>query len=94
MILNMPRVAFDQMRYAFKHKLNINSHYAITRRLAILSGIKPLYFYFIFYFILNPCYTALGVLAGPSLGKGAGVTWRVFEVVRRVSLEFKAFAAG
>jgi len=40
----MPRVAFDQMRYTFKHKLSINSHYSITRRVAILSGIVPLYF--------------------------------------------------
>ena len=40
----MPRVAFDQMRYAFKHKLDINSHYAITRRLAVLSGIEPSYY--------------------------------------------------
>jgi hypothetical protein len=44
MVSNMPRVAFDQMRYAFKHKLSINSLYSITRRVAILSGIEPLYF--------------------------------------------------
>jgi hypothetical protein len=44
MVSNMPRVAFDQMRYAFKHKLSINSYYSITRRLAVLSGIQPLYF--------------------------------------------------
>ena len=44
MVSNMPRVAFDQMRYAFKHKLEINSLYSITRQLAVLSGIEPLYF--------------------------------------------------
>ena len=44
MVSNMPRVAFDQMRYAFKHKLSINSLYSITRQVAILSGIEPLYF--------------------------------------------------
>ena len=44
MVSNMPHVAFDQMRYAFKHKLEINSLYSITRRLAVLSGIEPLYF--------------------------------------------------
>ena len=40
----MPRVAFDQMRYAFKYKLEINSLYSIIRRLAVLSGLEPLYF--------------------------------------------------
>ena len=40
----MPRVAFNQMRYAFKHKLEINSYYSIIRRLAVLSGLEALYF--------------------------------------------------
>ena len=44
MVSNMPRVAFDQMHYAFKHKLSINFLYSITRRVAILSGVEPLYF--------------------------------------------------
>ena len=44
MILNMPHVVFDQMHYTFKHKLNINSHYAITRQLAVLSSIELSYF--------------------------------------------------
>ena len=41
MVSNMPRKAFDQMRFAFKHKLNIHSLYVITHRIAILSGIEP-----------------------------------------------------
>jgi hypothetical protein len=44
MISNMPRAAFNQMRYAFQHKLNIHSLYVITHRLAILSGVEPQWF--------------------------------------------------
>jgi len=44
MVSNMPRVAFEQMRFAFKHKLNIHSLYVITHRMTILSGIEPQWF--------------------------------------------------
>ena len=44
MISNMPCVTFDQMHYAFKHKLKINSLYSIICHLAVLSGLEPLYF--------------------------------------------------
>jgi hypothetical protein len=44
MVSNMPRIAFEQMRFAFRHKLNIHSLYVITHRMAILSGIEPQWF--------------------------------------------------
>jgi hypothetical protein len=44
MVSNMPRIAFEQMRFAFKHKLKIHSLYVITHRMAILSGIEPQWF--------------------------------------------------
>jgi hypothetical protein len=40
----MPYRAFDQMRYAFRHQMQISSLYVITQKLAILSGIKPVYY--------------------------------------------------
>ena len=42
MVSNMPRATFNQMRYAFRHKLQISSHYVIAHRLAVLSGVVPL----------------------------------------------------
>jgi hypothetical protein len=43
-VSNMPHRAFDQMRYAFRHHMQISSLYIITQKLAILSGIKPVYY--------------------------------------------------
>jgi Transposase family tnp2 len=43
MVSNMPRAAFNQMRYAFRHKLQISSHYVIAHRLAVLSGVEPIW---------------------------------------------------
>jgi len=37
----MPRTAFNQMRYAFQHRMQISSLYVICNKLAILSGITP-----------------------------------------------------
>ena len=44
MVSNMPRRAFNQMRYAFKHKMEISSLYIITHKLAILSGTTPVWY--------------------------------------------------
>ena len=44
MVAHMPYRAFDQMRYAFRHKLPISSLYVITHKLAIISGIDPVYY--------------------------------------------------
>ena len=44
MVSNMPQTASNQMRYPFQHKLDIHSLYAITHRLAILSGVEPKWF--------------------------------------------------
>lgn len=43
-VSNMPYRAFDQMRYAFQKKLQISSLYVITQKLAIISGISPVYY--------------------------------------------------
>ncbi|KAF7334036.1 hypothetical protein MVEN_02309100 [Mycena venus] len=45
MISNMPRVAFSQMRHAFRRKLAISSHWVMIHRIAILSGIEPQWFH-------------------------------------------------
>jgi hypothetical protein len=37
----MPRSAFNQMRYTFSHKLDLNSLYVTDWRLALLSGVTP-----------------------------------------------------
>ena len=37
----MPRTAFNQMRSAFQHRMEISSLYVISHKLAILSGIVP-----------------------------------------------------
>jgi hypothetical protein len=44
LVSKMPRRAFDQMRYAFQHKMEISSLYVITHKLAILSGIRPVWY--------------------------------------------------
>jgi hypothetical protein len=41
MVANMPRSAFNHMRHAFRHNLDISSEYAILHRMAILSEIVP-----------------------------------------------------
>ncbi|KAJ7506447.1 hypothetical protein B0H11DRAFT_2219815 [Mycena galericulata] len=41
LMANMPRTAFDQMRYSFNHKLDISSDWVITHRLAILTRVEP-----------------------------------------------------
>lgn len=40
-ISNMSRTAFQMMRHAFSHKLEISSHYVMLHRVAMLSGIVP-----------------------------------------------------
>jgi len=44
LVSNMPRRAFDQMRYAFQHKMQISSLYVITHKMAIISGITPVWY--------------------------------------------------
>ena len=39
---NMSRHAFNQIRFTFRHKLDLDSLYVSNRRLAVLSGVTPL----------------------------------------------------
>ncbi|KAF8833389.1 hypothetical protein BDN67DRAFT_861141, partial [Paxillus ammoniavirescens] len=41
MTSGISRRSFDHMRYTFQNKISINSEYVIYRRMAILSGVKP-----------------------------------------------------
>ncbi|KAG2121439.1 hypothetical protein DEU56DRAFT_746664, partial [Suillus clintonianus] len=41
MLANIPRHAYDRMRYAFRHKMTLDSEWVIVHRLALLSGIEP-----------------------------------------------------
>ncbi|KAF7360422.1 hypothetical protein MVEN_00772300 [Mycena venus] len=43
MMSNMSRDAFEQMRYAFNHKLDISSEWAMLHRVAILSRVEPVW---------------------------------------------------
>ncbi|KAF7335395.1 hypothetical protein MVEN_02192100 [Mycena venus] len=45
MISNMPHLAFAQMRYSFRHKLQISSHYVMIHRIAVLSGVMPQWYH-------------------------------------------------
>ncbi|KAF9237741.1 hypothetical protein BU15DRAFT_48324, partial [Melanogaster broomeanus] len=38
---NMPRRVFNRMRYAFQHKMDIDSKWVILHRLAVLAGVDP-----------------------------------------------------
>ena len=38
---NMPHSTFNQMRYTFSHKLDLDSLYMTNRCLALLSGVTP-----------------------------------------------------
>jgi len=44
MVANIPRTAFNQMRFSFRHKMEIHSIYVITHRLALLSEVVPLWY--------------------------------------------------
>lgn len=41
----MPRDVFEQMRYAFDHKLELSSEWAILHRVAILAGVEPVWYH-------------------------------------------------
>jgi hypothetical protein len=43
LISNMSREVFEQIRYAFNHKLDISSHYVVIHRVAILSRVEPVW---------------------------------------------------
>src|SRR6202035_830230 len=38
---NMSRKTFDQMRFTFRHKIDLDSGWVILHRMAILSGVEP-----------------------------------------------------
>jgi Transposase family tnp2 len=41
---NMSRKTFNQMRYTFKNKLEIDSEWVILHRLAVLADVEPVYY--------------------------------------------------
>ncbi|KAJ7224885.1 hypothetical protein C8J57DRAFT_1253129 [Mycena rebaudengoi] len=45
MISHMPRTAYNQMVYAFSHKLELSSEWVMLHRMAILSGIQPVWYH-------------------------------------------------
>ncbi|KAJ7777638.1 hypothetical protein DFH07DRAFT_876868, partial [Mycena maculata] len=56
LMANMPRTAFDQMRYSFNHKLDISSDWVITHRLAILTRVEPEWYHC----CVNTCLAYIG----------------------------------
>ncbi|KAJ7271371.1 hypothetical protein B0H12DRAFT_731303 [Mycena haematopus] len=42
---NMSREVYEQLRHAFDHKLDLSSEYVMIHRMAILSGVEPLWFH-------------------------------------------------
>lgn len=47
------------MRYAFRHKLEISSHYVMIHRVAVLSGVEPVWYHC----CVNSCMAFTGVHA-------------------------------
>ncbi|KAF7372602.1 hypothetical protein MVEN_00123100 [Mycena venus] len=45
LISKMPRIAFAHMRHAFRHKMDISSHWAIIHRVAILTNVQPVWYH-------------------------------------------------
>ncbi|KAJ7173917.1 hypothetical protein C8R43DRAFT_873458, partial [Mycena crocata] len=45
MMSNMSRDVFEQMRWAFDHKLDIGSEWVIIHRIGILSGVEPVWYH-------------------------------------------------
>lgn len=43
MMCHMPRKTFEYFRHTFRHKLNVSSEWKIIHRMAILSGIEPVW---------------------------------------------------
>ncbi|KAJ7349246.1 hypothetical protein DFH08DRAFT_139479 [Mycena albidolilacea] len=43
MISNMSREVFEQLRFAFNHKLGLSSEYVILHRVAVLSHVEPMW---------------------------------------------------
>ncbi|KAH7917964.1 hypothetical protein BV22DRAFT_1187293 [Leucogyrophana mollusca] len=44
MMSNISRLAFNQMRFTFRGKLSLDSEYVILHRMAVLSGVKPVWY--------------------------------------------------
>ncbi|KAJ7688851.1 hypothetical protein B0H17DRAFT_937987, partial [Mycena rosella] len=44
MMSNMSRDVFEQMRWAFRHKLDLSSEWAVMHRMAILSRVEPVWY--------------------------------------------------
>ncbi|KAJ7477662.1 hypothetical protein FB451DRAFT_1032831, partial [Mycena latifolia] len=45
MMSNMSREVFEQIRFAFSHKLDISSEWVVIHRMAILSGVEPVWYH-------------------------------------------------
>ena len=45
MMSNMSRDVFEQLRYAFDHKLDLSSEWAMIHRMAILSAVEPVWYH-------------------------------------------------
>ncbi|KAJ7310778.1 hypothetical protein DFH08DRAFT_718583, partial [Mycena albidolilacea] len=43
LISKMPRTAYNQMVYAFQHKMDLSSEWVMFHRMAILSGVEPIW---------------------------------------------------
>ncbi|KAJ6451859.1 hypothetical protein C8R47DRAFT_998287 [Mycena vitilis] len=45
LLSNMSRMAFAHMRHAFRHKMDISSHWVIIHRVAILTRVEPVWYH-------------------------------------------------
>ncbi|KAJ6613932.1 hypothetical protein B0H10DRAFT_1763781, partial [Mycena sp. CBHHK59/15] len=45
LLSKMPRIAFAHMHHAFRHKMDISSHWAIIHRIAILICVEPVWYH-------------------------------------------------
>ena len=56
MLGNLPCTVFNRMRHTFSHKMELNSEWVVTHRIAILTGIEPV----IYHCCFNSCLAFTG----------------------------------
>ncbi|KAJ7247743.1 hypothetical protein C8J57DRAFT_1240684 [Mycena rebaudengoi] len=44
LISKIPRRAYEHMRYTFRHKLEVSSHWQMLHRITVLSGVEPVWY--------------------------------------------------
>ncbi|KAI0364413.1 hypothetical protein BV20DRAFT_956223, partial [Pilatotrama ljubarskyi] len=62
-LANISRQAYDQVRHSLRHKLSLSSDWVILRRIALLSGVRPVWYDC----CVNSCICFLGEFASATV---------------------------